>query len=326
MRMVPLGRTGIDVSEIILGCGTIGGFGGGPAIAGEGLSDGEALLVLEAGAELGINVVDTADSYAGGHSEEVIGSWLANGHDDVLVATKVGFRDESNQDETGRPQFCLTPEHILRQLPTSLDRLGRPCADLYLSHAPDAATPIAETLETFASLLGAGTVRAIGACNVSAAQLTEALEEAARLGLPRYEWVQNGYSLLARGDEEDVLPICREHGLGYTPHSVLCGGVLSGKVTPDAAPPAGSRVALRSRQYAPYLTDDVLGGVQQLGSEAKRLGVGTAALALAWVASNPDVTAALVGASRPEQFVDVRDALELRLDLDQREKLARLFR
>jgi len=321
VRRVALGRSGVEVSVVMVGGGTIGGIGSVRATWGKGLTDDEAFEMLDTAVGMGVNVVDTANSYAGGHSEEVIGAWLRERSPDVLVATKVG-----NLVEPDQVDICLTSDHILRQFPASLQRLGLDKVDLYLSHAPDESTPIAETLEAFAALIETGQVAAIGACNISATQLNEALVEADRLGLPRYEWVQNEYSVLARDDEATVIPICRDHGLGYTPHSVLSGGVLSGKFLPGAELLAGTTVALRASDYAPYLTAEVLEGVQRWAGEAKRLGVGGAALALAWVLSSDDVTAALVGARRAAHFADVTDALELRLDADQRERLAGLLR
>jgi aryl-alcohol dehydrogenase-like predicted oxidoreductase len=224
MKRVALGRSGIEVSEVFLGCGSIGGIGSALATLGKGLTDGEAFDMMDRAVAIGINVLDTANSYGGGQSERVVGRWLAERQSDVLVATKVG-----NPVEPGQEDIDLSGRHIHRQLPASLERLSRSHVDLYLSHAPDDRVPIAETLEAFAALIEGGRVRAIGACNVSAGQLEEALAEADRLGLPRYEWVQNEYNLLARADESGVLTICREHGLGYTPHSPLCGGILSGK-------------------------------------------------------------------------------------------------
>jgi aryl-alcohol dehydrogenase-like predicted oxidoreductase len=285
-----------------------------------GLTDDEAFQMLDAAVDMGIGVIDTANSYAGGHSEEVIGDWLKSHSANVLVATKVG-----NLVEPDQADICLTNDHILRQFPASLRRLGLDKIDMYLSNAPGEATPIGETLETFAALIEAGQVRAIGACNVTEAQLIESLGEADRLGLPRYEWVQNEYGALAMGDEATVIPICRDQGLGYTSHSVLCGGVLSGKFRPGEELPAGTTVALRPDDYAPYLTASVLEGVQRWTLAAKDFGVRPAALALAWVFSNDDMTAALVGARRPEQFADVRDGLELRLDSADRERLASLL-
>jgi aryl-alcohol dehydrogenase-like predicted oxidoreductase len=320
MRQVPLGRSGIEVSEVMVGGGTIGGIGSARATWGKGLTDDEAFEMLDTAVGMGINVIDTANSYAGGHSEEVIGAWLRSRSAPVLVATKVGNLVEPDQTDV-----CLSRDHILRQLPASLERLGLAKVDMYLSHAPDESTPIVETLEAFAVLLEAGQIGSIGACNVTADQLTDALVEADRLGLPRYEWVQNEYSVLARGDEADVIPICREHGVGYTPHSVLCGGVLSGKFLPGAELLPGTTAALRSGDYGPYLTADVLQGVQRWASEANRLGVTAAALALAWVLSSDDVTAALVGARRPQQFADVHDGIEFRLDPDRRAALASVF-
>jgi len=320
MRRRTLGGTGIDVSAVLFGGGTIGGIGSARETWGKGLTDDVAVAVLEAAADVGINVVDTANTYAGGHSEEVIGAWLARRHDEeMLVATKVGA--VVGADGLG---VSLTREAVLRGAAESRSRLGRDCIDLYLSHAPDDSTPVGETLEAFAELLEAGSVRAIGACNVTEAQLVDALATADRLGLPRYQWVQNEYNLLSRDDEAGVLPLCMAESIGYTPHSVLAGGILTGRFLPDAPLPTGSAVALRPELHADHLTSDVLRGVQQFASAAERRAISPAALALAWVISHEGVTAALVAPRRPDQFNMVRDALSVTLDTDQRAELAAL--
>jgi aryl-alcohol dehydrogenase-like predicted oxidoreductase len=316
---VELGGTGIQVPRLFLGCASFEGMGSAQETWGQyGMDAAQAQAYLSRGVSLGITVLDTACSYAGGASERIIGDWLkGRWPGETIISTKVGLLVEPEL------HVDLSRRHILDEIRGSLDRLGIERLDLYLAHAPDAQTPVAQTLETFAMLLEAGTVRAIGACNITAVELREALDEAERLGLPRYEWVQNEYHLLNPSDALDVIPLCQERGLGYTPHTPLCGGVLSGKYAPEGTPPPGSRLAALPQRYAAHMTDDALRGVQRLGREAARLGVSTAALALAWVMADQGVAATIVAPSSPAQFDDVVQALELRLDADQREQLLR---
>lgn len=321
MERVALGRSGIEISEVILGCGSIGGIGSAAHTIGKGLTDVEAFDMMDRGVALGIDVLDTANSYAGGHSERVVGRWLADRQAaDVLVATKVG-----NSVEAGQREVDLSEGHIQRQFPASLQRLGRTNVDLYLSHAPDDDVPIGETLEAFAALIESGRVRAIGACNVSANQLEEALGESDRLGLPRYEWVQNEYNLLARSDESGVLPICRDHQLGFTPHSPLCGGILSGKYQPGESPLPGSRLEVRPDAYERFASAEIFARVQPFVQEATRHGISAAGLALAWLVSSPDVTAPVVAPRWPDHFDAVREALDCRLDPDQRDRISSIL-
>jgi len=321
MQSVPLGGTGIDVSQVILGCGSIGGVGSARDTWGRyGQSEAEAFEMLGAAVELGITVVDTAVSYAAGESETVIGRWLANRPSGVVVTTKAG-----GVVEAGTTRIDLSRDNLSRQLPVSLERLGLSSIDLYMTHAPDDETPIAETLEALAAFIDQGLVRSIGACNITDEQLRLALDTSERLGVPRYEWVQNEYSLLARSDERTVMPLCAERGLGYTPHSPLCGGILSGKYRPGAGVPPDSRVAVRAGPYQEYMSDRNLEGVQRFAGEADRRGVSPSGLALAWVMSRVNVTAPVVGPRRLEHFTAVREALELRLDVDEQERLASLI-
>jgi aryl-alcohol dehydrogenase-like predicted oxidoreductase len=168
-------------------------------------------------------------------------------------------------------------------------------------------------------------VRSIGACNVTDEQLRLALDTSERLGLPRYEWVQNEYSLLARSDEQMVIPLCAERGLAYTPHSPLCGGILSGKYRPGADVPADSRLAVRGAPYQEYVTHQTLERVQRFAAEAGRRGVSSSGLALAWVMSRPNVTAPVVGPRRLEHLTAVREALAMHLEVDEQEYLASLI-
>jgi aryl-alcohol dehydrogenase-like predicted oxidoreductase len=314
----PLGTTGIDVFPWILGCGSIGGIGSPQSTRGKGLTPDEGLACIDRAVALGVNILDTANSYAGGESERVVGDWLATHPDaDVLVATKVG-----NIVEPGQTGPMLSAAHVARQAQASLSRLGR--IDLYQSHTPDDHTPIEETLEAFAALLEAGTIRAIGACNVTAAQLTAALDAADRLSLPSYAWVQNEFNLLAAPEQADVLRVVRERGLGFTPYSPLAGGILTGQYKADAPPPRGSRMAIAPGAMR-NLDAKTFRGLDALASEADRRGVSVAGLALAWVMSSPDVTAPLVAPRRPHHFDAVTEALELCLDPDERDRLAGLF-
>jgi aryl-alcohol dehydrogenase-like predicted oxidoreductase len=313
-----LGQTGLEVSQVVLGCGSIGGIGTPSVTRGKGLSPQEGFEQIDAAVALGVNTLDTANSYAGGVSEQVVGRWIAARPEaEVLVATKVGNLVRPEQDH-----IDLSPAHIAEQVSASLARLGR--IDLFLSHAPDPSTPVEATFEAFAAIIDSGRARAIGACNVTAAELELALDTAERHGLPGYQWVQNEYNLLTHHDQADVLRVVRERGLGFTPYSPLGGGILAGRYQRDTAPPPGSRMAILPGAFA-ALDDSIWDSLDALAAAARRREVSVAALSLAWVLTAPGVTATLVAPRRPEQFTDVQQALEIALDQDERSELAALF-
>jgi aryl-alcohol dehydrogenase-like predicted oxidoreductase len=315
-----LGRTGIEVSRIALGCGNFGGIGSAPAFFGMGESEEEALAIMDAAWGLGVTLFDTADAYGGGRSERAVGRWLAERRESPLVATKVFHSVDGNPKDRG-----LARDRILRQIEGSLERLGVERVDLYLIHEPDPETPIAETLGALDELVRAGKVGAVGASNVGAAQLREALQVSAERGLARFEWVQNSYNLLERKDELELLPLCAEHGLGYTPFSPLAGGWLTGKYRRGEPYPAGSRMTLRPDPYTSFEDDRTFDGLEALDAAARERGVDTATLAVAWVLSNPLVTATVVGPRRPEHLEPARHALAVELSEDEREQLRALF-
>jgi aryl-alcohol dehydrogenase-like predicted oxidoreductase len=315
-----LGGTGIEVSRIALGCGNFGGVGSAPAFFGMGESEEEALALMDAAWDLGVTLFDTADAYGGGRSERAVGRWLADRRTRPLVATKVFHSVDGDPNDHG-----LGRQRILRQIEGSLERLGVERVDLYLIHEPDPDTPIAETLGTLDELVRTGKVGAVGASNVDAAQLREALQVSEEGGLVRFEWVQNSYNLLERKDEEELLPLCAEHGLGYTPFSPLAGGWLTGKYRRDEAYPAGSRMTLRPDPYADFEDERTFDGLEALDAAARERGVDVATLALAWVLGHPLVTAAVVGPRRPEHLEPARDALAVDLSEDEREQLGALF-
>ena len=320
MEKRELGRTGIVVSRIALGCGNFGGIGSAPAFFGMGESEEEALAIMDAAWDLGVTLFDTADAYGGGRSERAVGRWLAERRERPLVATKVFHSVDGDPDDRG-----LARERILRQIEGSLERLGVERVDLYLIHEPDPETPVAETLGALDELVRAGKVGAVGASNVGAAQLREALQVSAERGLARFEWVQNSYNLLERKDEEELLPLCAEHGLGYTPFSPLAGGWLTGKYRRGEPYPTGSRMTLRPDPYTSFEDDRTFDGLEALDAAARERGVDTATLAVAWVLSNPLVTAAVVGPRRPEHLEPARHALAVELSEDEREQLGALF-
>ena len=313
MNRHSLGTTGIEISPIILGCGTFGGIGGVKALIGRGLNREAAVATLNQSVALGINVLDTAERYAGGESELVIGEWLrqqpASVVSELHIATKVA---PLSVEGAGGQRFDR--EYILRKLAMSLERLGVDSVSFYLSHAPDPETPIEETLEGFAAAIESKQVRHIGCCNVDGTQLRAALEASDRLGLPAFEWVQNGFSLLSPKAYDEVRSICTERNLGFTPFSPLAGGVLTGKYKRGEPFPTESRLALYPGGNDQLLTEEIYAAIDQLEAEASRRGVSTAALALAWVLAHPQCTASVVGPARtaPHLF-HVEEALKIEL-------------
>jgi aryl-alcohol dehydrogenase-like predicted oxidoreductase len=320
MEQRRLGATGVDVTRVILGCGNFGGVGSAPAFFGQGESEAEAFALMDAAWDLGVRTFDTADAYGGGRSETWIGHWLAARRHRPVLATKVFNSVTGDPADRG-----LARDRILRQIDGSLERLGVERVDLYLIHAPDPDTPLEETLGAFDELVSAGKLGAIGASNVDREYLEQALAISNREGLVRFEWVQNSYSLLDREPEDDVLQFCAEHGLGFTPFSPLAGGWLAGRYVRGAAYPAGSRMTQRPEPYLEFDQERIWRGLDRLAAAADARGVDMATLAFAWLFSNLDVTAVVVGPRRPEHLEPARLALDLDLSQDERDELATFF-
>ncbi len=317
MEQRALGRTGIDVSRVILGCGNFGGIGSSPAFFGAGESEGEAHALLDAAWSAGITTFDTADAYGGGRSETYIGNWLRTKGSSVrdrLVLTTKTFNPMHEGADGG-----LSAPRIRRQLESSLQRLGIEAVELYLAHEPDPATPLEETIGAFAELQREGKLRAFGGSNVDAPWLEEALRHG------RVDWVQNSYSLLERRDENGVLDVCAREGLGYTPFSPLAGGWLTGKYRRGEPAPAGSRMTLRPGPYEHLRNDRTFDALEAFEEQARERDTSPAALALAWALAGPQVTAVVVGPRRPEQLQPALDALELELSPLERETIGALF-
>jgi aryl-alcohol dehydrogenase-like predicted oxidoreductase len=312
-----LGRSGVDVSRVILGCGNFGGLGSSTAHFGAGETEGEAHALMDAAWEAGITTFDTADAYGGGRSESFIGNWLRTKGSDVrdrIVLTTKTFNPMADGADHG-----LSRERIRRQIESSLARLGVESVPLYLAHDMDPAVPVAETIGTFEELVAAGKIRAYGGSNVDPAWIEEAL----RNGRP--EWVQNSYSLLDREAEAGVLESCAREGLGFTPFSPLAGGWLTGKYKRRQDPPAGSRMTLRPESYLQFQDDRVFDALEAFEALAAERATTPATLAFAWLLAHPHVTAVVVGPRRPEQLRPALDALELDLSPPEREQLTALF-
>jgi aryl-alcohol dehydrogenase-like predicted oxidoreductase len=309
MERAYLGRSGVRITRIVLGCGNFGGIGSSPAFFGRGESRDDAFAIMDAAWEAGITTFDTADAYGGGRSESYIGDWLKakepGVRDEIVLSTKT-FNPMDEGEDHG-----LAPARVRRQLESSLERLG-------VEHVP-----VAETLGVLDELVQEGKIGAFGASNVDGDQLREAL--AASPGT-RYEWVQNSYSLLDREAEREVLPLCAEASLGFTPFSPLAGGWLTGKYERGATAPSGSRMTMRPEPYAHFVENDaVWRGLDGLAAAAAERGTSQAALALAWLLADPRVTAVIVGPRRPEHLEPALAALEHPAAPAERDELSRLF-
>jgi aryl-alcohol dehydrogenase-like predicted oxidoreductase len=321
MRYARLGRTDVDVSVIGLGCGNFGGVGSAPQLYGRGDDEPAAFALMDAAREAGITLFDTANSYGGGTSEEWVGRWLASrgARDEIVLTTKVRNRVGPGPDDEG-----LSARHIRTQIEESLRRLRTDRVDLYLAHEPDPATAIEETLAAFDELVRAGKVRHAGLSNFSGAQVDAAAEIAGARGLAAPVNLQNGYSLLERDAAGDAFAVCDRRGIGFTAFSPLAGGWLAGRYRAGRDHPEGSRMTLRPEPYLRYLTDGTYTLVERLDAAAGDRGVTLAVLALAWVLTDPGVTAAIIGPRRPDQLAGLVAASELPLTAADRAALVAL--
>jgi aryl-alcohol dehydrogenase-like predicted oxidoreductase len=305
----------VSFAGVALGCGNFGGIGSAPEFFGQGIDDETAFRIMDTAWANGLHWFDTADAYGGGTSERLIGEWRADRMPDGLVLTTKVFH--STRGEPG--DVGLAPDRIRRQLEGSLARLGVEQVDLYLAHEPDDTVPLGETVEAFETLRGEGLIGAWGLSNYDADGVREALQVA------QPAIVQNSFSLLDRGDERDVIPLCAERGIAYVPFGPLSGGWLTGKYRRDQAFPAGSRMTQRPGPYEHLRTEATFDGLDRLGEKARELGVDMAALAFAWVLAHPGVSGAVCGPMRPEQLEPVLAARDLALTEAEHQQIGGLF-
>ena len=288
---------GLTVSRIALGCGNFGGVGSAPEFFGRGLTEDQAFALMDAAWESGIGWFDTADAYGGGRSERAIGRWMAARGVRPRLTTKTFNPMESGADHG------LKPDRVARQLRSSLDRLGVGHVDLYLAHEYDPDVPLAETFGAFSAAQADGLIGAYGVSNFDAPQLTAALAA----GAPQA--VQNSHSLLARRDEQEVLPLCAGRGVAYLAFSPLAGGWLTGKYRRGVPYPAGSRMTQRPEPYQEFVTGPIFDALDRLQAIAANRGTSLAGLALGWLLDDERVSQVVIGPGRPEHLAPVAEAL-----------------
>jgi aryl-alcohol dehydrogenase-like predicted oxidoreductase len=298
-----LGRSGLKISEIAYG---------NWITHGSQVEEQAASACVAAALDEGITSFDTADAYAGTKAEEVLGRALHGvRRESVEIFSKLYWPVGPGPNDSG-----LSRKHIMESAHGSLRRLQTDYLDLYQAHRYDHETPLEETLRAFDDLVRQGKVLYIGVSEWRAEEIAAALRIAGEMGFDRIVSNQPQYSMLWRVIEAEVLPLCEKEGIGQIVFSPIAQGVLTGKYLPGSAAPAGSRAtdAGGSRFIKGYLTDDILGRVQQLKPLADEAGLTMAQLAIAWTLQNPGVSAAIVGATRPEQVRDNAGASGVRLD------------
>lgn len=290
MKHRHLGSSGLMVSELAYG---------NWITHGSQVAEDAARACVHAALDAGITTFDTADAYAGTRAEEVMGRALAGQRREGLeICTKVFWPTGPGANDCG-----LSRKHIIESCEGSLRRLGVDYVDLYQAHRFDPSTPLDETLRAFDDLVAAGKVLYVGVSEWSARRLREAVEIGSELGLHKIVSNQPQYSMLWRVIESQVVPACEQFGIGQMVWSPLAQGVLTGKYLPGQAPPAHSRATSTAGAgfIRRWLRDDVLERVQLLRPIAADLDLSISQLALAWVLNRPGISAAIIGATRPEQ-------------------------
>ncbi|GAA0242968.1 aldo/keto reductase family protein [Actinomadura nitritigenes] len=301
-----LGRSGLKISEIAYG---------NWLTHGSQVEEDAARACVRAALDEGITTFDTADVYAGTRAEEVLGRALKGQRREGLeIFTKVYWPTGPGVNDRG-----LSRKHIMESINGSLRRLGTDYVDLYQAHRFDYETPLEETLRAFDDLVRQGKVLYVGVSEWRAEEIERALKIADEMGFDRIVSSQPQYSMLWRVIEEEVVPLSEREGIGQIVWSPIAQGVLTGKYKPGQALPEGSRATDDkggADMIKRYLNDDLLTRVQNLKPIADDLGLSMAQLAIAWTLQNPNVSAAIVGASRPEQVADNVKAAGVKLDAD----------
>lgn len=299
-----LGRTGMLVSSLSYG---------NWLTHGSQIEQDQAIACVKAALDLGITTFDTADVYAIGKAEEVLGTALKGvRRDSIEIFTKVYWPTGPNPNNRG-----LSRKHIIESLDASLKRLGTDHVDLLQAHRFDYATPLDETLRAFDDLVRMGKVHYIGVSEWKASEIDQALVIAKDMGFDRIVSSQPQYSLLWRVIEEEVVPTCEANGISQIVWSPIAQGVLTGKYLPGGAIPEGSRGASKdANMVSRFLADDTLRAVAAYVALCDQAGLQPAQVALAWVLRNKNVASAIVGASRPEQIIDNVGAVDLVLEDD----------
>lgn len=285
-----LGRAGVKVSPLCLGTMMFGGQ----------TDEAESIRIMHKAVDQGINFFDTADMYARGQSEVVVGKALAGRRDKVVLATKGRQPMADGPNQSGASRL-----HLTRALDASLKRLDVDYVDIYYVHTPDYETPIEETVRALDDMVKSGKVCYTACSNFRAWRVCEALWTSDKLNLHRFACVQPLYNIVNRDIEVELLPLCKEHGLGVVSYSPLARGILSGKYKPGEPYPEGSRAARNdARMKQAELREASLAIAQQIEAYCKKRGVTPTHFALAWCLANPILTSVILGPRTMEQFDD----------------------
>jgi aryl-alcohol dehydrogenase-like predicted oxidoreductase len=319
MQQRQLGASGLRVSALALGTMT---FGGRAQFANTGSTDlAGARRQIDMCRDAGVTLIDTADAYSTGVSEEIIGEAVAGHRDELLLATKVRFSMGDGPNDAG-----LSRHHIIEGCEASLRRLKTDHIDLYQVHEWDGLTPVEETLAALDHLLAQGKVRYVGCSNFTAWQMMKALGAADLRGLPRFVSTQVYYSLQERAIEHEILPACLDQGLGVLVWSPLAGGLLSGKYRRDQPGPEGAR-HLTDWDEPPVDDEDRLyDTIEVLVEIAEGHNVSAAQVALAWLLRRPGISSLVIGARTDEQLADNLRAAELVLSGEEVSRLEEVSR
>lgn len=305
-----LGRSGLKVSQMALGTNAFG----------TRADEATGIAIVHAALDAGINLIDTADMYGSGESERIIGLALKGRRSQAVLATKCWFPTGDGPNDRGTSR-----KHIMDAVDASLRRLQTDYIDLYQMHNWDPTTPIEETMRALDDLVRAGKVRYIGCSNFAGWQIVKANAVADRHGWARFVSNQPEYSPVNRKIEHEVIPASEAEGVGQIVYFPLAGGLFTGKYRRGEAPPEGSRAAKQGPRFAErWLTDanfDLAEGMEAVAAEA---GVTLPQLTLAWVMARPGVTAAIVGASRPQQVAQNVSACDVKLSAEVLEKVTSL--
>ena len=306
MKSIKLGHTGLDVSPICLGCMSFGTAKGWVHNAW-GLGEEESRTIIKKALDLGINFFDTANVYAHGQSEEILGRALKDyaNRDEVAIATKVFFPMGEAPNSQG-----LSRKHILQSIDASLKRLGTDYVDLYIIHRWDYATPIEETMEALHDIVKAGKVRYIGASAMYAWQFQKALYVAEKHGWTRFVSMQNHYNLIYREDEREMLPLCKEEGIAVTPYSPLAAGRLAREKSATTDRKEADPVA-RQKYDATADVDQAI--IDRVGELAEKYAIQRAQIALAWLLQKSPVIAPIIGATKIPHLESAVGAVSIKL-------------
>ena len=312
MDYVRLGRAGVKVSRLCLGTAFRGYWNGHT-------EEATAIRTVETAIDLGCNFIDCANYYYQGRCEDLLGKAIKGKREDLVVTTKVWSPIGEGPNDQGLSRLA-----IMREVERSLKRLQTDYIDIYLLHNWDPNTELDETLKAFDDLVRQGKVRYVGACNFTAAQTVEALWTADRGGLDPFFVLQNEYNILQRwGIEPELLPICRQYGMGMMTYSPLAVGLLTGRFRRGETPPADSAWTAGDR-FDAALDEKTEQIIQRLADIGQAQNKTPAQVAIAWILANDDVTAPIIGPDRPEHVEEVFGALDVEFSAEQLQALDEL--